>query len=245
MGVLDTPQHPSSVSTGHSTNTCHAAQLHPCISPPLTLRCLLRARPRDRTLVASSHHDTASVCAARKHVRGSLGRLGSASDRFLLLWDALRPSCLCLWSPLIALCWCPILSGDLQKELDVQRAASGRPYCAPFTTVLPPEAKEPLGYLVLLHRGVRMCLWAPRGCRGASTSDLCALGGDLYLGLDWSWDSLVYWCHLGGICCGVMHEAGPGLMSVQRPGRQVASCGVCRRVKLIAVVWCCWPALVG
>ena len=37
--------------------------------------------------------------------------------------------------------------------------------------------EEPPCYLVRLRRGVWACLWAPGGCPGASTSDLCALGG--------------------------------------------------------------------
>ena len=38
---------------------------------------------------------------------------------------------------------------------------------------------------------------------------------------------------------------GVRLLHVQRPGRRVAGCSSCRRVELIAVVWCGWPALVS
>ena len=38
---------------------------------------------------------------------------------------------------------------------------------------------------------------------------------------------------------------GTGRMQVLWPGRLVAGCGSCRRVQLVAVVWCCWHALVG
>ena len=52
---------------------------------------------------------------------------------------------------------------------------------------------------------------------------------------------LVYWCHLGGVCRGVMHAWCPGLMHVQRPGRRVASCSSCRRVEpLCGVVGLRW-----
>ena len=67
---------------------------------------------------------------------------------------------------------------------------------------------------------------------GASTSDLCVLGGDSYLGLGWGRALLFYWHHLGGMCCFVMHVPGPGLMRVQGPGRRLADCGSCRRVEL-------------
>ena len=55
------------------------------------------------------------------------------------------------------------------------------------------------------------------GCPGTSTSDLCALVGDSCFGLGRGRAVRVYWCHLAGICCGVMHAWCPGLMHVQRP----------------------------
>ena len=78
----------------------------------------------------------------------------------------------------------------------------------------------------------------------------CVHSGDSYFGLGWGWASLVYWHHLGGMCCEVMHVTRPVLMHVQRPGRRVAGCCLCRRVQLrnrcvVAVVWCCWPSLGG
>ena len=33
----------------------------------------------------------------------------------------------------------------------------------------------------------------------------------------------------------------PPSLGRHRPGRRVAGCRSCRRVELIAVVWCCWP----
>ena len=182
------------------------------------------------------------VCAARQHAHGSSGTLRSSSVRFLLLWDALQPSCLCMWSPLIAFCRCPILSADLQRELDAQRAASGRPCCAP--PLSPRIPKSPL----LLFSPAPWCLGVLVGAGGLPRRlNFCSVctRSDPYFDLGWGWVSLVYWHHLGSMCCGVIHVTGPRLMRVQRPGRLVAGCRSCRRVKLIAVVWCCWPALVG
>ena len=56
---------------------------------------------------------------------------------------------------------------------------------------------------------------------------------------------LVNSCHLGGVLCEVTYAWRPGLMHVQYPGMRVAGCGSCRRVQSFAVVWWCWPALVG
>ena len=68
-----------------------------------------------------------------------------------------------LGSPLTAFYRCPILSEDLQQELDIQRVASGRPDCVPFTTTLPPKPKCNPCYLVCRRCGVWACLRAPGG----------------------------------------------------------------------------------
>ena len=46
-------------------------------------------------------------------------------------------------------------------------------------------------------------------------------------------------------CILVLWRDGPGVVHVQRPGRRVAGRGLRRRVRLVAVVWCCWPSFGG
>ena len=55
---------------------------------------------------------------------------------------------------------------------------------------------------------------------------------------------LVYWHHLDGTCCGLLHAWCPGLMKVQRPGSGLP---VVARVGVLSglLLWCCWPGLVG
>ena len=71
------------------------------------------------------------------------------------------------------------------------------------------------------------------GCPGALTSDLCALGGDSCFGLDRGRALLAYKCHLGGVCCRVMHAWCLGLVHVRRPGRRVAGCSRLPVVQII------------
>ena len=96
-----------------------------------------------------------------------------------------------------------------------------------------------------MPRGVWACLWAPGGCPGATTSDVWALGGASYFGPGWVQALLVACGFVGGMCCVVLRLMGPGRMHVQWPGWWVAGCGSCRRNRLVAVLWCYWPALGG
>ena len=145
--------------------------------------------------------------------------------------------------PLTALCRCLILSEDLPKAVVVARAASGPPCSAPFATALTPATDPPLGYLVLLSRGIGACLWAPGGCPGASTSAVWALGGPSCFGPGLVRAVLVHWSHVVGLGGAALCVMGTGRMQVLWSGRWVAGCGSCRRVQLVAVLWCCWPAL--
>ena len=88
---------------------------------------------------------------------------------------------------------------SLQKGMDAQRVASGRPCCLPFTTALSLGHKAPCYYLVCLRRGVLASFRAPGGGPGASISDLCAIGGGSHLSLGWGWALLVYCRHLCGL----------------------------------------------
>ena len=76
----------------------------------------------------------------------------------------------------------------------------------------------PPGYLVLLHRGIWACLWAPGGCPGASPSAVWALGGSSF-GAGLVWAMLVYWRHVGGMGCAVLCAMGPGGVQLQWPGQ--------------------------
>ena len=73
-------------------------------------------------------------------------------------------------------------------------------------------------------------------CRGVLASPrrlrirwVCGRGGSSFP-RGWGRVFLVYWCHLGGVCCGVMIAWCPGLVHVQLPG----VCSSCRRVVLFA-----------
>ena len=59
------------------------------------------------------------------------------------------------------------------------------------------------------------------------------------------WALLVYCRHLCGLLL-VLWRDGPGVVHVvRRPGRRVAGRGLRRRVRLVAVEWCCWPSFGG
>ena len=103
----------------------------------------------------------------------------------------------------------------------------------------------PLEYLVLLSRGVGVCLWAPGGCPGASTSAVRALGCPSCFGPGLVRAVLGHWSHVVGLGGAALCVMGTGRMQVLWSGRCVAGCGSYRRVQLVAVVRCCWPALGG
>ena len=164
------------------------------------------------------------MCAPRQHACGCSGTLGSSSVRFLLLRDALWPSCLRLWSPLIAFCRCPILSDDLRKNWTFSARSQACPIARLSPPLSPRRPKSPPATLctAAVVPG-RAC--GRRGFAPAPRLPICVRwGGDSYFGLSWGRALLVYRRHLGGMCCGVMHVTCPGLMHVQRPGRRIVMC---------------------
>ena len=88
------------------------------------------------------------------------------------------------------------------------------------------------------------CMAPALGCLGVLVGPGCApiatvwaFGGASYFGPGW------VRAMPGGICCVELCVMGTGRMQMLWPGRWVAGCGSCRRLQLVAVVWCCWPAL--